>query len=266
MKKIKWVSSLTAFCVVTLLCVQFAGYNARQKYIQVSKGFSIPMGNYILLTKEADVDCDGKNDRIYVYGEKKSKDAEYAERINLVVVYAKNGFVKKTNVSWVKGYVGDVEVQDFTSNKNKDVLLKVFSDEQKSVLTGFIVDFGHDIPKSIFAGYTATYASMAFEDGFVVNCSLANGQQFAVNLANKKEILIQKGIFDETGRYLGKEKVYPKPFFELSAKDQDGDLIGELCASQKVISSVSETELFIIDSVQKYTNNKWMTSKIEVRY
>lgn len=266
MKKTKWLFSFSAFVIVTIMSVQFATQNAEQKYIEVSKGFSLPVGNYILLMRDIDVDCDGKDDKIYVYGEKSSEEAEYAEKINIALVYAKNGFVKKTNVSWVKGYVGDVEVQDFTSNKNKDVLLKVFSDEQKSVLTGFIVDFGHDIPKSIFAGYTATYASMAFEDGFVVNCSLANGQQFAVNLANKKEILIQKGIFDETGRYLGKEKVYPKPFFELSAKDQDGDLIGELCASQKVISSVSETELFIIDSVQKYTNNKWMTSKIEVRY
>lgn len=266
MKKSKWIVSLLAFAIVSVMCVQFAGYNAERKYTTVSKGFSIPVGNYILLMRDLDADGDGKDDKIYVYGEKNNEETEYAEKINMALVYAKNGFVKKTNVSWLKGYVSDIEVQDFTKNKNKDILLKVFSDEQKSVLTGFVVDFGYEIPKTVFRGSAGVSLSFSFADGFIVNCSLLDGKQFSVNLENKKDILKEKGIFDESGKFLGKEKVYAKPFFELSAKDDDSDGTGELKGSQKVISSVSETELFIIDTVQKYINDRWNVTKIEVRY
>lgn len=266
MKKIKWVSSLTAFCVVTLLCVQFAGYNARQKYIQVSKGFSIPMGNYILLTKEADVDCDGKNDRIYVYGEKKSKDAEYAERINLVVVYAKNGFVKKTNVSHIKGYVDDVVVQDFTGNKNKDVLLKTFTDEGKSIISVFVADFGYDIPKTIMADSRGISPSFSFAEGFVVNCSLINGQNFSVNLESKKQMLVGKGVFDDNGKLVKSEKVFARPFLKVDAKKSDKDKGYELEGVQTVVFGGKETELFKIYSVQKFMGRKWELIRIEVKY
>ena len=265
MKKSKWVVSFSAFVIVSILCVQFAGYKAEQKYVEVSKGFSLPVGNYILLMRDSDIDGDGKEDKIYVYGEKSNEETEYAERINIAIVYARNGFVKKTNVSWIKGYASELEVQDFTKNKNKDILLKVFSDEKRSVLTGFIVDFGHEIPKSIFGGSSGISLSCSFADGFVINCSLSNGQHFSVNLQNKKDVLVEKGIFDESGKFSGKEKAYARPICELSGADDDADGTGELKGSQKVVSSASEIELFMLEWAQKFTNNQWNITKIEVK-
>lgn len=255
-----------AFCVMSVACVQFADYNVKQKYIEVSKGVSIPVSNCVLLAKDADVDDDGKSDKIYVYGEKKNNDSEYAERINMAVVYAKNGFVKKTNVSHIRGYVCDAEVFDFTGNKNKDVFLKTFTDEQKSVMSAFIADFGQDIPKSIMADSRGISPSFSFSDGFVVNCDLVNGQKFSVNMKNKKELLISNGFFDEKGKLLYDAKVYAKPFFEVSARDLDEDLKCELEGVQKVVAGKEETELFKIYSVQKFLDNKWNLMKVEVKY
>ncbi len=266
MKKTKWITSLAAFCIMSVMCVQFAGYNAKQKYIEVSNGFSIPVGNYILSASEYDVDGDGKGDKIYVFGEKKNTSSDYAERINLAVVYAKNGFVKKTNVSHIKGYVGGVEVCDFTGNKNKDVLLKTFTDEQKSVVSAFVADFGQDIPKNIMADSRGISPSFSFSDGFVINCSLANGQNFSVNLENRKEILAEKGFFDASGKVLANEKVYAKPFYEVNALDYDKDSKYELEGKQKVVAGIDETELFKICSVQKFSGKRWDITKIEVKY
>ena len=266
MKKAKWITSLFAFAILSVMCVQFADYNAKQKYTEVSKGFSIPVGNYILLAKDSDVDGDGKPDKIYVYGEKKNNNAEYAERINLAVVYTKNGFVKKTNVSHIKGYVCDVNVCDFTGNKNQDVLLKTFTDETKSVMTAFVADFGYDIPKNIMADFRGVSPSFSFSEGFVVNCSFANGQKFSVNLGNRKEILIEKGFFDEYGEITASEQVYAKPFYEIDARDCDNDSKYELEGIQKIVAGKEETELFKIHSVHKFSGNKWDIIKIEVKY
>ena len=266
MKKSKWLVSFFAFSIVSIMCVQFAGKNAQQKYVQVSNGFSLPVNNYILLIKDYDIDGDGKDDQIYVYGEKKNEEAEYADKINMAVVYAKNGFVKKTNVSHLKGFVLDVEVADFTNNKNKDVLLKVFTDQNKSVLSGLVVDFGYDIPKSIFNKFSGVSPVFSFADGFLLNCSLTNGQHFSVNLSAKKDILIKKGVFDNQGRCVLAEKVYSKPFFELSAKNDDGDKTSELFGLQEVVLGSDETVLFKIFSTQKFKNNEWYVSKIEIKY
>ena len=266
MKKTKWITSLAAFCVMSIICVQFSGYNAKQKYAEVSKGFSVPVGNFVVLVKEIDVDSDGKDDKIYVYGEKKSQDSEYAQRLNLAVVYAKNGFVKKTNVSYIKGYVCDIEVLDFTGNKNKDILLKTYTDENKSVMSAFVADFGYDIPKNIMADFRGISPSFDFEEGFVVNCNLANGQKFSVNLENKKELLTECVVFDENVKLLKSEKVYAKTFCNINSVDYDNDLHYELAGEQKVVFGNKETELFSINSVQKYSGKKWDLVKIEVKY
>lgn len=266
MKKTKWITSLFAMSVVLIMCVQFADYNAKQKYIEVSKGFSIPVGNYILMTDESDMDGDGKGDKVYVYGEKKNIGEEYAERINLAVVYAKNGFVKKTNVSYIKGYVCDVEVQDFTGNKNKDILLKIFTDEEKSVMSATVADFGYDIPKIIMADSRGISPSLSFLDEFAVNCSFLNGQSFSVNLENKKKELTAGGFFNENATLLSDVKVFAKPYYEISAIDADEDGRYELAGVQKVVAGKEETELFKIHSVQKFSGKTWNLVKIEVKY
>lgn len=266
MKKTKWLASLFAFVIVSVMCVQFAQENAQKKYVQVSKGFSLPVNNYILMMKEYDIDSDGKEDEIYVYGEKKNEETEYAEKINLAVVYKRNGFVKKTNVSWLKGFVSDVEVADFTKNKNKDIFLKVYTDQNKSVLSGLIVDFGHEIPKTIFNKFSGISPTFLFADGFLISCKLSDGQEFAVNLSAKKDALIKNGVFDSAGKRLVNPKVYSKPFSDLKATDTDGDGVYELSGSQSVVLSSDETELFKIYSTQKYKNNSWFVTKIEVRY
>ena len=266
MKKFKWITSLFAFVFMSIICARFAGYNAERKYVEVSKGFSIPVSNYILLVKEADMDGDGKEDKIYVFGEKKNNETEYAEKINLAVVYAKNGFVKKTNVSHIKGYVYDVEICDFTGNKNKDVLLKTYTDEQKSIVSVFASDFGYDIPKNIMSDSRGTTPDFTFADGYVVNCRLTNGQNFSVNLENKKELLIKNGFFDESGQLKVNKKVYAKPFCDVKAIDYDNDSKSELAGVQIVVAGEKETELFKIHTVQKYSGSKWELAKIEVKY
>lgn len=266
MRKTKWITSLAAFVLVSIACVQFSGYNAKQKYVEVSKGLSVPVGNCVISEWEADVDSDGKPDKIYVYGEKKNKEDDYAERINLAVVYAKNGFVKKTNVSHIKGYVGGVEVRDFTDNKNNDVLLKIYTDADKSVMSAFIADFGQEIPKNIMGDSRGINPDFSFAKGWILNCSLSNGQQFSVNLEKKKQILIEKGIFDEVGELLKNEKVYAKYFCDINALDYDGDSQYELEGVQKVVAGQDETELFKMHSVQKFSGKTWGLVKIEVKY
>ena len=251
---------------MSVMCVQFAGYHTRQQYVEVSKGFSIPVGNYIIMSCDYDVDCDGKPDQIYAYGEKKNPGSRYAERINLAVVYAKNGFVKKTNVSHIKGYVCGVEVHDFTGNKNKDILLKTFTDENESVMSVFVADFGYEIPKNIMADSRGISPVFAFADGFVVNCSLLNGQNFAVNIVNKKQILIENGIYNQEGGLISNEKVYANPFSDVKATDSDDDMQCELEGVQKVVAGKNETELFKIYSTQKFSENRWDLIKIEVKY
>lgn len=266
MKKTKWITSLFAFVVVSIMCVQMADYNAEQKYKEVSKGFSIPVGNHILLAKDADIDGDGKEDKIYVYGEKKNNKTEYAERINLAVVYAKNGFVKKTNVSHIKGFAYDVEICDFSGNKNKDVLLKTFTDQQKSIISAFVCDLGQNIPKNILSDSRGVTPDFAFADGFVVNCRLVNGQNFSVNLEDKKDILVSCGFYDESGQLKENKKVYAKPFYEVHAVDYDKDSKSELSGVQKVVAGEKETELFEIHTVQEYSPPGWNLTKIEVKY
>lgn len=251
---------------MSLICVQFSGYNARQKYVEVSKGFSIPVGNFVIFERSYDIDSDGKPDKIFVYGEKQNNETEYAERMNLAVVYGKNGFVKKTNVSHIKGYVCDLEVQDFTGDKHKDLMLKTFADENKSVMSVFVADFGQEIPQSIMGDFRGISPSFSFGEGFVVNCSLINGQNFSVNLENKKELLTESGIFDESGKCTKEEKIYAKPFCDIKPVDFDSDMQFEIEGTQKVVFGNKETELFSINSVQKYSGKKWDLVKIEVKY
>ena len=134
------------------------------------------------------------------------------------------------------------------------------------MLSGLVIDFGQEMPRSIFNEFSGISPAFSFVDGFLVNCSLSNGQQFAVNLRAKKDVLIKNKVFDSEGKCLLSQKIYSKPFFELSAKDLDGDGTAELIGCQSVVLSLDETELFKIYSVQKYINSEWYATKIEVKY
>ncbi len=263
LEKTKWITSFLAFCLVSVTCTFVATKSAEQKYIEVSNEFSLPINNYILLMKNADVDGDEKDDDIYVYGEKSNESAEYAEKINVAVVYKKNGFVKKTNISYLKGFVSEIEIADFTENKNKDILLKVFTDQDKTVLMGLVVDFGYEIPKIIFNKFSGISPNISFVDGYLVNVKLVDGQEFAVNLSAKKDTLIEKGFFDATGKCLNNTKIYTKPYFELSA---DGAGKNMLKGCQQAVTSVGEIELFKMYSSQEYVNGNWDITKIEIKY
>lgn len=249
-----------AFCILSVTCGMLATENAKEKYTVVSNDFSLPLNNYMLLMKNADVDNDGKEDEIYVYGEKKNEMAVYAEKINVAVKYKKNGFVKKTSIAYLKGFVADVVVADLTKNKYKDILLTVFADQNKSVLSGVVVDFGQSIPRVIFNKFSGISPQISFSDGFLADVKLVNGQQFAVNLNAKRDQLIASGFFDDSGKALGKTKIYAKPFFEL--KEENGKLKG----SQLVVAGQYETEIFKLESSQQYTGTKWNITKIEIKY
>ena len=166
----------------------------------------------------------------------------------------------------IKGFVSGVEVQDFTGNKNKDILLKTYTDENKSVMSAFVADFGYDIPQNIMSDFRGISPDFSLIDGYVVNCKLINGQEFSVNLENKRQMLVENGVFDDFGKVKTDKKVYANTFCGINAVDYDGDLQYELEGVQSIVAGGNEMELFKIYSVQKFMDGKWNLVKIEVKY
>ncbi|WP_339317581.1 hypothetical protein [Paenibacillus sp. FSL R10-2734] len=99
----------------------------------------------ILIRKQVnDVNKDGVEDKIYLYGDK-ADELGYVSNINLVVVDGKTNTVKDSNITGFDGYKPEIQwIGDFNGDKANDVMFTAYSGGNNGTTDAYILSFAGD--------------------------------------------------------------------------------------------------------------------------
>ncbi len=251
-----------SFCLwlITLMTVSIASasiISGADEITATANGISLPQGSGIVFREECDINSDGNNETVYVYGEKTDKEG-FFNNLNAAVVSC-DGLLRRTNYNGINGIDVAVFVRDYNSDGIKDVLLTA---KEKGKINCMTADFSHSIPKNIMTdkALKGLCMKLSFTDGFKVWAELENGQIFSINAASSAQTLCEMGIFTPDGKYVTGTPVL-SPVIEITPLEHDFG--SNLLFTQKLYAESEEITLCNIEAEMEYTGDTLLIKRIE---
>lgn len=153
----------------------------------------------VLIGKQVnDVNKDGVQDKIYLYGDK-ADELGYVSNINLVVVDGKTNTVKDSNISGFDGYKPLIQwIGDFNGDKANDVMISAYSGGNNGTTDAYIMNFAGDKVQSLLSEKPLINGKKAFFNTL---------EQIDTNKDNVYDLVGTRTIHgDNTATILGEEK------------------------------------------------------------
>lgn len=266
MKKKWWIIAVASVVVLGWIIAGSFSQKQTAEEKELTDMLSLPNNAHILQTTDADIDNNGKSEKVVLFGKKKNGDGVIAEEINVATIEPDTGFIKKTNLTSLNGFEPVMYVCDFTGDKQSDVLVTVLTGADKGLTKNVIVDFSGSIPKNIFPDENneGLKLNLKLVDNFSIDANFPGGENFAINIAKDKEQLIKDSIYSQEGKLLDtKQQLQFLPFSLVQPVDTDGNGVFELVCHQKIVLGADQRELCNVISTHAFVDQKWTVKKIE---
>lgn len=232
------------------------GITAGQKF----ENMDYPENTYVLDYRISDINGDGKNDTVILVGQKEAVDNPFATGIDLVVHDGEKKEFLKTGLKKLEGYSANISLNDFTGDKQPDVLITVGETNECTTFHFRMVQHNGNGLEEIMKDRDSKGVNFVgtFLDGFKVELrSRKLNKTLAVDLSDSKENYINNKFYDESGRLLKKEaKVTTENFYMLEPV-QLSDRFG-LKGSQRIKGFDDLDVIDVIETIWKYEDGKWI--------
>lgn len=197
-----------------------------------------------------DIDGDGFAETITLNGTE-TEDGAY-ENIFVTVKTTAGGLMKKASADYLCGKNPRLTVADCTADTDKEIL--VCAQDSKSLRTA-VFTFSPPVPYNLFPPEKACGISAEFNllNSFAVQTTVG-GKTASISLENKKNTLIQQGVFYADGSPACKTNLKIQPYCAVSAADG-----GLICAQPVTVSNSTDPLCYVISTL-KFAKNDWQVS------
>ncbi len=245
MRKIK-------ICVIIFLVAASigCGYTILKKQ---NEEISLPYQNKILLQQTADLNKDGFEETIYLYG--KPEDDVHYERLNLILKTTASGLLKKTNAEQLNGTSPAIHIADYTGDGIQEVMVRA---EQGDTACIGIFDFSSSIPLNIFPDDAYIKMDLAFTDGFALEATMSESV-FSISLEEIKNTLIEQGVYDAEGKRISNPSVSLLGYTDVVCTDH-------VFGVQPVVYGTQKTPLCYILPTLSYHQNVWQITDWQISF
>lgn len=259
--------TIVAACMVTFggLGMVF-GYSAAKRGGPMVPGLPQSAANNqtIVLTSSADLNQDGTEDIIFVYGKPFAPNSPFIQNLNVGVMDGKTQEIKTSNLKDFSGYGPRLSYGDFTGDGYLEVMLQVDTGGTGGIVQTAILDFAGDSGVNIWGAVNDAGLQVTgqFIDGFKVRLDPFEGAPEAiVDVQHYREFYIQQGLYDAQGKLLKpgtQVMVYPFGVLQI----QQGDPAG-LFGIQAVKGITNLDTVSTLLSNFTYKDGAWVLEQLE---
>lgn len=258
---------ISLFVVVTIIIVIFSNIAMNKQKSEDFKPLELNVGNeftsisypnkmYVLNYVVGDFIGNNVKNMMIVIGEKENVQDTWSENIDIVLYDTnKNEFIKG-NIKNFSGNSPKLIVGDFTGDTKLDLFAFV---EDEGEIQARAVSYENENLNEIFKlkNNTGIAFNCKFLDGFKAQIdSRKYNRQFTVDLSDRKENYITKGLYDEAGRLFNTEAKIKAGKIELIESVQLNDRMG-IRTIQKIRGIDNYDMIDEIEVIYKFEDNKW---------
>ncbi|WP_158309063.1 hypothetical protein [Desulfosporosinus orientis] len=227
----------------------------------VPKGITLEKNTYVYDSKKADLNSDGIEDDVVLYGVKEYEDSPFVGNIGIAV---KNGQTREFSAASIGelnvGYEPQIYIGSFTKPLSQDILvslatggsggvyqysLLVYQDDQvKGIVTQKDLNQGLELETQCLPGYKLSVIDKS--TNFRTTVDLGQGS------VNYEEM----GIYNKEGELLKNPMVLVDGYGVLKPEDEDNDGILELQGIQRISVGFHANTVAYAESTWKISNNK----------
>jgi len=264
MDKRKIILTLVAIAIIALA---FSILNKEEEIVespinieigQEFKGLKYSETKYVLNYKISDINGDKTNDVIIFVGEKEDVSSEKVK--NADIVYYDGALQKyiNTELKNFNGATPRLELADVTGDSLNDIIAILNTEDGDKTIR--IITLTNETLKEIFKAKDNKYITFSgkFVDGFKVNITNRKlNINKELNLTNNSAGLIENGIFDKAGKYIGEAgvKIKTTGFVQLEFVQLTGAM--GISTKQRIITSDNKNIIDEIEIIWKYEEGKW---------
>lgn len=244
----------TGICVLFLLicCAGCIFYMVQKEKNKDS--ISLPYQNALITEQTADIDGDGFEETIYLYG--KTEDGVHFEKLNVTLKTTASGLLKKTNTDHLSGTEPTMQIADFTGDGIKDVLVRAQNESGAAI---GIFNFAPQIPLNIFPEKGGMKMELAFTDRFSLSATM-HGSIFSISLEQIKNTLIEQGVYQADGKRIANPAVTLLGYSNVFCEN------GTVFGVQPVVFGEEQTPLCYILPKLQFAQNTWQITDWEVSF
>lgn len=223
----------------------------------------------LLQTAIGDVDNDGKNENVALYGIKFTKGASYYKELYVVVRDEKNAKVENSFELEFGGYVPRLILSNITAKKSCEIVVSAPTGGSGGMVDYSIWSLKNNFLNEIFS--REDNDGIELEGEFLPDYKA----KFYFPLAEKAIITdlprgprayIQAGLYDTQGNLLKNHiKPYMQGIINLLPIDTNGDGVSELLFTQKIVGLYSADTLGYVVGSLRYDGYTWNLIDINVR-
>lgn len=229
------------------------------------KKFDI-IGKYILDIKKGDVTGDNVEDTVLLIGDKESKEAIYAENLDILVKDGNTNKYSKLSIKNSGGYKNRLFLGDFNRDKIKDVLLESPTGGSGGFISYGIYSFVDNNPDTIISLEELSRGvefKGEFIDGFKADINNAETKStIIIDLSAKKPRYIGD-VYDKEGKLLRPVGINASGYQLLRPVDYDKDGTYELEGYTRITGIANSDTVAVMISLRKYQEGKFIINRIK---
>lgn len=242
------------------------GYSASQRSLPPVPGLPQSAANNqtIVLTSSADLNQDGVDDIIFVYGKPFAANSPYIQNLNVGVMDGKTQEIKTSDLKDFSGYGPRLSYGDFTGDGHLEVMLQVDTGGTGGIVQTAILDFAGASGVNIWGAVNDAGLQVTgqFIDGFKVRLDPFQGAPEAIiDVQHYRDFYIQQGLYDTQGKLLKPSTqlmVYPFGVLQI----QPGDT-ATLFGIQAVKGITNLDTVSTLLSNFSYRDGAWQLDQLE---
>lgn len=159
---------------------------------------------YFLDFKLGDVTGDGYVDRVYLIGEKTSKQDLFSDNISIVIHDGRTNQLIRIQMKYAAGYNAKLFLGNFTSKKKFDILVKIDTGGSGGYILSYLYSLNNGTINLLLDSESFERISLYdvnFLDHFNVEIiSKAGDMSFILSILDRKDIYIKAGLYTEDGK------------------------------------------------------------------
>lgn len=159
---------------------------------------------YFLDFKLGDVTGDGYVDRVYLIGEKTSKQDLFSDNISIVIHDGRTNQLIRIQMKYAAGYNAKLFLGNFTSKKKLDILVKIDTGGSGGYILSYLYSLNNGTINLLLDSESFERISLYdvnFLNHFNVEIISKTGDvSFIVSILNQKDTYIKSGLYTEDGK------------------------------------------------------------------
>lgn len=212
-------------------------------------------GKDILDSAQGDVNGDGRQETVYLIGNKPTQGSPYVENIIIAIYNQLNQPLAEISLENNSGYQPSLFLGDFTGDGIDDILVNIDTGGSGGYVFSYIYSFVNNQPKQLFDSDT-------FNDknDFIVNyldyykieiVTPSLNKKYVLDLSNKDREYLSN-IYDQNGILKNPLKGEVLPLGALYPIDMDKNKIYETNTLQRIIGLYNADTLGYVETIQRW--------------